>query len=150
MNLIVVLREATELAHEAWKGCDWETRFGSRGLNLQSIRSRQAVLAAKAMRGTEADCWHEASAWLSFIEGQARNAANHADEALRSAETGDWDRARLGFEEAAKIAGQYEGMDPSDSVDHCLGISQPSVAGRCYQRCLLLCDEAMTNTNSRA
>lgn len=81
-----LLRRLADEARSGWLGCDWPTSFGKRNLELSGLRSRHALLAAKATRGDEAACWLEAAKWLETVENDAAEAASLADQALRSNE----------------------------------------------------------------
>ena len=63
---------------KAWRGCDWETSFGPRHLNLNSLTARQTRILADATSGDESNCWDEATRWLEAIERDAKAARNYA------------------------------------------------------------------------
>jgi hypothetical protein len=83
---------------DPWTGCDWPTEFGPMKLDLNGIRSRQALTVASATRGAESEQWRLAAIWLATVESDAARAR---DIALRLAELGqqgfpvESDRLRL-------------------------------------------------------
>jgi hypothetical protein len=101
LNQLARLRESLEQAKRAWTGCHWSTEFGVRQINLRDLRGRQAIVAAKATRGEEAECWRDAAAWLFEVEGDAAQAARLGDLAFQAAERGDCSTATRLFAEAA-------------------------------------------------
>ncbi|OYP31137.1 hypothetical protein [Rhodopirellula sp. MGV] len=76
-----------------WTGCDWETEFGPLKLNLKGIRSRQAMLAASATRGQEAEQWRDAAKWLQALEDDARKASEFWQLACLAESNGEMDQA---------------------------------------------------------
>ena len=68
-----------------WCGCDWDTAFGSQGLNLNKLRAQQAEIIANATAGQEAACWREAVAWLKKVERDAMTAEREAALAVKAA-----------------------------------------------------------------
>ncbi|MCC9602174.1 hypothetical protein LOC67_16575 [Stieleria sp. JC731] len=78
---------------EMWTGCDWETEFGPLKLNLQGVRSRQAMLAASATRGQEAEQWKNAAIWLKDLEEDARRATELWHQATQAELDGRLDQA---------------------------------------------------------
>jgi hypothetical protein len=111
------------LASQQWSGCDWETEFGPRGLNLRGTRSRQALLVAKATRGDEAQQWKEAAKWLAKVESDAEAAREFASRAAQAAASGDLAAASRHLAEAACLESHYP-LPPH------------------YKRCLDQCDAA--------
>ncbi|WP_149496517.1 hypothetical protein [Roseiconus lacunae] len=96
---------------QPWTGCDWETEFGPLKLNLQGIRSCQALLAASATRGEEAQQWRDAAKWLQKLEADARQASElrlMADQAERAGRSGDVASLRNA---AASIEQRYLGRN---------------------------------------
>ncbi len=82
MTSLNVLQEALQSSTSAWKGCDWDTDFGSRRANLRGLCSRQARLAAQATRGDESAYWREVCRFLENVEQDARAAAELAGQAV--------------------------------------------------------------------
>src|SRR5262249_9728411 len=72
-----------------WAGCDWPTSFGETGLELNGLRSGQAVLMARATSGAEATDWREAVQWLRLIEADADAAEVAARRAVEHAARGE-------------------------------------------------------------
>src|SRR5262245_46857924 len=62
-------------ASEVWVGCDWPTRFGHTGLNLQGWKAEEAeAMARVSFSAAEGDDWRAAAAWLARVEKDARDA----------------------------------------------------------------------------
>ncbi|WP_182866530.1 hypothetical protein [Stieleria mannarensis] len=101
------LSELVRLAQQSWVGCCWETEFGSRRLNLRGLQARQAVVAAKATRGEESQCWYQAAEWLSGVEHDAKTAAEYAQQALNAAGSGDLAVAIKLLDQASALAAKY-------------------------------------------
>ncbi len=95
------------LAQESWVGCCWDTEFGSYRLNLRGLLSRQALVAARATRGEESQCWRQAAEWLALVESDARTAAEYASSALQSFESGELAVAIRLFDQASTLAAKY-------------------------------------------
>jgi hypothetical protein len=83
-----------------WVGCDWPTRFGQAGLNLQGWHSTAARAMAEECRAAEADDWIAAARWLVQVEEHAKRAEARAAAAVGAAEVGRW-REALQFAEQA-------------------------------------------------
>ena len=107
MNDREAFQDALHHAKSTWVGCQWWTQFGSAGLNLAGLRSRQAALAAKATRGEESQCWCEAAIWLIQIERDAALAAELAQQAFRAAELGNNETARQLLNDAVELERKY-------------------------------------------
>ncbi|WP_146530257.1 hypothetical protein [Novipirellula artificiosorum] len=107
MNDWNALRDAIRVAKSLWTGCHWTTQFGSLGIDLSGLRSRQAMLAAKATRGAESHCWSEAAKWLASVEQDASLAAGLADLALRAARGDDLLAANRYLGEAIALEEKY-------------------------------------------
>ena len=105
------MRQLIQSAHDHWQGCDWPTRFGPRQFDLAGIRSRQALLAAKATRGEEARVWSEAATWLAEVEGDAVRAAELARQALEEAEQEQWPVASELLQQAESLEAKYPQLD---------------------------------------
>lgn len=70
-----------------WTGCDWDTNFGSRQLNLNGLASKRTQLLCNATSGEESRTWAEATAWLRQLESdavEARSFAKYAVEFCRN------------------------------------------------------------------
>jgi hypothetical protein len=80
-----------EAATGTWTGCDWPTRFGKTGLNLDGWSAAEAQAAAEEQRGTaeEAD-WRAAARWLARVEQFAQRAEQEASQAVLDAAAGAW------------------------------------------------------------
>lgn len=101
------LEETVRLAQASWTGCSWGTEFGPRGLNLDGLQARQAMVAAKATRGEESQCWLQAAEWLAQVEKDAKAAAEHASLAIAPFNSGDIATALRLLDEAISIAAKY-------------------------------------------
>jgi hypothetical protein len=93
------IRRAFHEGSGTWSGCDWPTRFGKAGLDLNGWSAAQAEIMARDTRGLPVgDDWRAAAEWLAQIERQAEQAENEAVAAVAAAERRDWptaiDRAR--------------------------------------------------------
>jgi hypothetical protein len=83
-----------------WGGCDWPTRFGQSGLELQGCRASTARDMAAMSEGTLSEDWEAAALWLAQVEANARRAEARAAAAVAAAEVGRW-REALQFAEQA-------------------------------------------------
>jgi hypothetical protein len=83
--------QAFDAAAGTWTGCDWPTRYGKAGLDLDGWSAAEAEAAAEEHRGTaeEAD-WRAAARWLARVEQFARRAEAEASQAVRDAAAGAW------------------------------------------------------------
>jgi hypothetical protein len=90
-----------------WRGCDWATSFGRRGLNLKGLGACQAGLLACALAGEERQAWSEAAGWLRQVEEDARDAERHADAAVFLAMFGLLDEARRHARTAHDLEASY-------------------------------------------
>ncbi len=87
------ITSAFEQARGKWTGCHWSTQFGSRGLNLQGLKSSQAALMARSTAGRESADWKAAMRWLEQVERDAREAERQAGIAADLASQGRIDQA---------------------------------------------------------
>jgi hypothetical protein len=87
-RLVEELRAAYLRAAGRWTGCDWPTRFGGAGLNLEGLSARQATLLARATAGQESANWHAAAHWLGQMAEDAHEAQLTAEQAVELAEAG--------------------------------------------------------------
>lgn len=88
------VKEAFEAAAGTWAGCDWPTKFGSLGLDLNGWTSAEATAAADERRGTaEETDWRAAAKWLARVEQYARYAEDEAAKAVKTAAAGAWEKA---------------------------------------------------------
>lgn len=94
-------------ARESFRGCTWETEFGPRRLNLRGLHSRQALLAAKATRGEESQCWKSAAEWLVLVETDANRAAEYATAAINWVHLGDVMAAARQLDLAIALESKY-------------------------------------------
>ena len=77
-----------------WAGCDWPTRFGKAGLDLDGWSAAEAEAVAEEQRGTaEETDWRGASRWLARVEQFARRAEEEATLAVQDATAGAWRNA---------------------------------------------------------
>lgn len=99
--------EETYCQARQWKGCDWDTAFGPRRLNLCGLRSRHATVASKATRGDEAAAWHEAACWLDEVERDAMEACELGNRAIHAARSGEYAAAINWLHQAETIEQRY-------------------------------------------
>jgi hypothetical protein len=86
--------EVYEEASGAWTGCDWQTHFGSEGLNLQDMTSAEAQAVAAETAGSEkAVAWRQATCWLVEVERNAAKAESEAALAVAATKVGEWRQA---------------------------------------------------------
>jgi hypothetical protein len=95
------------LTAPAWVGCDWPTAFGATGLDLNGIRSAQALLMARATAGAEAADWREAVRWLALVEADAAEAAAAGRRAADLAARGDLAAALREARRAEALEARY-------------------------------------------
>lgn len=88
------IRRIHEEARGTWTGCDWPTRFGKTGLDLNGWSAAEAEVKADNTDGTAGDDWVSAARWLSNVEHHAGRAESEAIQAVANAEAGNWDNAR--------------------------------------------------------
>lgn len=75
----------------AWTGCDWPTRIGKSGLDLNGWTAADARKKTIATMGHEDEAdWQAAALWLTKVEQIARDAEERAALAVRQAAAGDW------------------------------------------------------------
>lgn len=99
--------QAFRQASGRWKGCDWPTALGQRGLNVEGLRAAQVLILARATSGREGDdCW-DAALWLSRVEEEAREAENNAALALSLVGSGNLVAARECARRACAIEARY-------------------------------------------
>jgi hypothetical protein len=78
-------------AEGRWTGCDWPTRFGKTGLDLNGMTAAEARAAAEEAVATEViEDWNAAASWLKRLEDLAEQAELHAVHAVEAAKVGDW------------------------------------------------------------
>src|SRR5579859_1206579 len=71
-----------------WNHCQWPTQFGAGKLNLQGLKSSQALLMARSTAGQERADWKAATCWLEQVERDAREAEKEAELAADLAKIG--------------------------------------------------------------
>ncbi len=87
-NLDEVRRAYEEMAG-TWTGCDWPTRFGAVGLDLNGWSSAEAkAMAAETIDPLRASEWRAAMEWLAYVEKKADEAAVEGALALAAANAG--------------------------------------------------------------
>lgn len=92
-----------------WNGCNWPTQFGADHLNLQGLKSSQALLMARSTAGRERTEWMAATRWLEQVERDAREAEEEACLAADLAILGQLESAFSHVERACKLECQYGG-----------------------------------------
>jgi len=86
--------QAYEEGTGTWRGCDWPTRFGKMGLNLDGWNAAEARSMTQKNQGTPVgDGWLAAARWLAQVEEHARQAEARAAAAVAAAKDGDWPAA---------------------------------------------------------
>lgn len=90
-----------------WWGCNWQTQFGPRKLNLHDVRSRQARLIANATSGDESSAWDAATEYLSDVENDAAAAEHAAAKAVSLVRRGQWHKALTTIDEAVALETKY-------------------------------------------
>ena len=77
-----------------WTGCDWPTRFGKTGLDLNGCTAAEAKDAAwEAATTEEVEDWNAAASWLERLESLAEQAEVHAVHAVEAAKETEWPKA---------------------------------------------------------
>jgi hypothetical protein len=76
-------------------------------MNLDGLRSTQALLMARATSGAERSEWLAAATWLGRVEQDAREADEAAGQALRLALAGDLATAMTYAERACALEAPY-------------------------------------------
>jgi hypothetical protein len=85
---------AYEKATGTWTGCDWPTRFGKTGLDLNGWTADEAEsMAVESIGRDDAEDWGVAATWLRRIERSATDAETEASLAVAAAHAGKWDEA---------------------------------------------------------
>jgi hypothetical protein len=98
---------AFQLARGKWTGCHWPTRFGSRGLDLQGLKSSQAALMTRSTAGREAADWKTAMRWLEEVERDAQEAEVQAGTAAHLASIGQFEQALEHAQMACTLESNY-------------------------------------------
>jgi hypothetical protein len=101
------IRRVLAQATRRWTGCDWATRFGRTGLNLQGMAAVQALLLARATTGQEAADWYAAVQWLTKVQEDARTAEQEAYRAWSWVRNGAPRRALRHAWRALALEAQY-------------------------------------------
>lgn len=107
LTLLDKIELAYRQAEDKWLGCDWPTAFGESRLNLNGLKSHQAVLMARATSGQESTDWRAAVEWLSRVEADARIAQDLARQALALALDGKAVGAVVHAQRACAIEANY-------------------------------------------
>jgi hypothetical protein len=94
-------------ARGKWTGCHWSTRFGSQKLNLQGLKSSQAVMMARSTAGKEAAEWKAATRWLEQVEHDADQAETEAGTAAQLAMIGQYEQAAKHARKACDLQARY-------------------------------------------
>jgi hypothetical protein len=87
------IARAYEQGTGTWTGCDWPTRFGKTGLDLNGRTVAEAEARKRTTTGVEAADWRLAARWLWLIELHAAQAETHAQLAVQAAGAGDLGKA---------------------------------------------------------
>ena len=100
---------AYEDAAGTWTGCDWPTRYGKAGLDLDGWTAAEAAEFAGRHKGTDLETdWQAAARWLARVEQCARRADEQASQAVQAAAAGDW-RDALAHAQAACVCEHMTG-----------------------------------------
>jgi CheY-like chemotaxis protein len=99
-------------AVDRWVGCDWPTRFGQLGLELNGLKASHARLLARATAGREAADWLAAARWLEQVEADARQAAEAAGLATDLALFGQLEPALAAAWTACAVEAEYPQHEP--------------------------------------
>jgi len=77
-----------------WSRCDWQTRFGASGIDLNGWTAAEArAVAHEPIDPEQVEDWSAAAVFLTRIERQAGQAEAEATLALAAANAGDWPEA---------------------------------------------------------
>jgi hypothetical protein len=88
------IAQAYETATGRWTGCDWPTRIGKTGLDLDGWSAAEAESLAVEMTGNEeGPDWAAAATWLGRVERMAEQAEEQAALAVAAANAGEWREA---------------------------------------------------------
>ncbi len=101
------IERAFRQAAGTWRGCDWPTRFGNWNFNLDGLKASQALLLARATSGQEQAEWLAATAWLTVIENEAREAEKEAVLAMSRVRFGQLAEALEAMEHACDLEAKY-------------------------------------------
>jgi hypothetical protein len=105
-SIDAVVKIFQEIEHR-WQGCDWNTKYGARELNLNGLTAKRARLLSNATSGEESRAWAEASAWLTQIESAAVDANSLAKQALNLFRDHKHHEALKSIEAACEIESRY-------------------------------------------
>jgi hypothetical protein len=106
-SLVNDITAALTAASGKWTGCEWPTEVGQRRLNLNGMRSSQALLMERATAGSEAADWRTAVVWLRQVEQDAQQAEAAARMAVELAKTGRLGEAIAYASRACDIEQRY-------------------------------------------
>jgi hypothetical protein len=88
------IRKAYEETAGRWACCDWPTRFGATGLDLNGRTTAEAArLATSCGDARASEDWGAAARWLAEVELYAERAEVQAALALAAANAGDLEEA---------------------------------------------------------
>jgi hypothetical protein len=90
---LALITRVYEQAAGTWTGCDWPTRFGRTGLDLNGWPAAAASARAGETAGLAAEDWTAATIWLSEVEHHAARAEAEAAMALQALGAGQWRQA---------------------------------------------------------
>ncbi len=106
---VQAIARAYEEAAGTWTGCDWPTRYGKAGLDLDGWTAAEAEAFAGRHKGTAMEVdWRDAAQWLARVEQWARRADAEAFQAVQSAATGAW-RDALAHAQAVRVCEHLTG-----------------------------------------
>lgn len=101
------IERAYRQATGQWTGCDWPSEFDINGLNLNGLKSSQALLLVRATSGSEREAWRAAVSWLAHIEQKAREAEEEASQAVTMARSSKLQEAFAHAQRACTIEAKY-------------------------------------------
>ncbi len=95
------------MAVNQWLGCDWQTAFGARRLDLNGMRSDQTRILSDATSGDESKAWEEATAWLEQVDQDALGAQAAASLAVTHFENQHFAKAIEQIDLAVALEAKY-------------------------------------------
>ena len=104
------LQQLYDDAMNRWVGCNWQTTFGPRQLNLNGVRAHQARLMSEATSGSESAAWLEATQFLESLENDARAARTASKKAVLLVESCHLPEALVEAQNAVSLESKH--LDP--------------------------------------
>jgi hypothetical protein len=104
---VAAIQRQYEAAIGRWVGCNWQTSFGPRKLNLKDMRPHQTRMLADATAGDESTAWNEATVFLDNVGRDARAAQQAADDAMTHIRRGRCEEALAEMQQAVLLEAKY-------------------------------------------